>query len=588
MARLYLARTTGIGEFEHWVVVKALGPDRAQDPVAVRMFLDEARLAALLNHHNIAQVFEVGAESGTHFFAMEYVHGQDLRAVLGRCAQSARRIPLALGLTITAGAASGLHHAHERRGPDGAALRLVHRDVSPSNVMIGYDGAVKLVDFGIAKATARSHETQSGTIKGKFAYMSPEQCRGREVDRRSDVFALGILLYEITTHVRAFRGDSDFDTMTRIVRGEIWPPGAIMPGYPAELEAVVMKALSVDPDQRYQSAGKMLEAIEAVAARLRLSMSNVALGRFMRELYGDVVEPWFEVSGEPERIAEGTISNADLVVTDLLEPASSAKPTDPVPLRLDLSEPPVGRTTPPDAMSTQRLKTAGGADWAATWRPPTASSAYSSISLRPEGHRRRVALVLVAAAAAVTLIGVFVGRAEQANPAAPVAAAPVAIEAPPAAAAPAVAPAMVPPTPRTPAAPQPPARPEPRLRSKAESEAAAVARRRNRSRQAAAASAPAPAPAPAVAEAPRVKVRITSDPPGAALYLGDRRLGETPWAGQLPRGAGATFTLRKPRHAVETLTVPLDGDVSRTVKLRKRGARPRPAADDRDDSVNPF
>src|SRR5688572_1242126 len=169
MARIYIARTTGIGSFERHVVLKLITPERANDTTAVQMFLDEARLAASLNHQNVAQVFEVGEDAGMHFLAMEYVHGQDLRALLARAGTSAMRIPLELALTVVTGAAAGLHHAHERRNSDGTPMGIVHRDVSPSNIMVGYDGAVKLLDFGIAKATSRSVQTQSGVIKGKFA-----------------------------------------------------------------------------------------------------------------------------------------------------------------------------------------------------------------------------------------------------------------------------------------------------------------------------------------------------------------------------------------------------------------------------------
>lgn len=292
MARIYIARTTGIGSFERHVVLKMILPERAADKHSVDMFLDEARLAAALNHQNVAQVFEVGQENGAHYLAMEYVHGQDLRAVLSKAGQVGARIPIELSLAIVAGAAAGLHHAHDRKSPDGVPLGIVHRDVSPSNIMIGYDGAVKLLDFGIAKATARSHETQSGIIKGKFAYMSPEQCRGREVDRRSDVFSLGIILYEITTQHRCFRADSDFDTMHRIVTGDIVRPSRLVATYPLELEKIVMTALAVDSSRRYASAAALLEELESFAAKARLSPSTMALGRFMRELFGEVQEPW--------------------------------------------------------------------------------------------------------------------------------------------------------------------------------------------------------------------------------------------------------------------------------------------------------
>ncbi|HTR49068.1 MAG TPA: protein kinase, partial [Kofleriaceae bacterium] len=312
MARIYIARTTGIGSFERHVVLKLITPERASDATAVGMFLDEARLAASLNHQNVAQVFEVGEDVGIHYLAMEYVHGQDLRSLLAKAGSQGTRIPLELALTVVAGAAAGLNHAHERRGQDGQPLGIVHRDVSPSNIMIGYDGAVKLLDFGIAKATHRSVETQSGIIKGKFAYMAPEQCRGRDVDRRSDVFSLGIILYEISTQHRCFRADSDFDTMHRIVTGDVVRPTRLVPTYPQALEAIVMKALAVDAAQRYQSAGLLLEALESFAVASRMSLSTMGLGRFMRDMFGEQPEPWLQPSRNSAVMPkENTISSTD-------------------------------------------------------------------------------------------------------------------------------------------------------------------------------------------------------------------------------------------------------------------------------------
>jgi len=333
MARIYIGRSTGIGSFERHVVLKLITPERANDHTAVQMFLDEARLAASLNHQNVAQVFEVGEDGGIHYLAMEYVHGQDSRAVLAKAGSQGTRIPLELALTIVAGAAAGLHHAHERRGPDGVPLGIVHRDVSPSNIMIAYDGAVKLLDFGIAKATARSVETQSGIIKGKFAYMAPEQCRGRDVDRRSDVFSLGIILYEISTQHRCFRADSDFDTMHRIVTGDVVRPTRLIPGYPQALEAIVMKALAVDPATRYQSAGQLLEAIESYAISARMPMSTMVLGRFMRDMFGEVGEPWLNNNrgSQPVIAKENTISSTNgsgpvRMASDTLQPDTEGIP----------------------------------------------------------------------------------------------------------------------------------------------------------------------------------------------------------------------------------------------------------------------
>ena len=339
MARIYIARTTGIGSFERHVVLKLITPERQSDVTAVQMFLDEARLAASLNHQNVAQVFEVGEDGGIHYLAMEYVHGQDLRALLAKAGSQGVRVPLELALTVVAGGAAGLNHAHERRDGNGVPLGIVHRDVSPSNIMIGLDGSVKLLDFGIAKATSRSVETVSGIIKGKFAYMAPEQCRGRDVDRRSDVFSLGIILYEITTQHRCFRADSDFDTMHRIVTGDVVRPTRLVQGYPPALEAIVMKALAVDANQRYQSAGLLLEAIEAYAVSSRMSLSTMALGRFMREMFGETPEPWLTAAGRNGALAhpqpkESTISNtngSDMVASAPRSPTAATTVVPPQP-----------------------------------------------------------------------------------------------------------------------------------------------------------------------------------------------------------------------------------------------------------------
>lgn len=290
MATIYIGRTTGIGSFERNVVLKVI--HRTTDPAAVQMFLEEARLAACLNHQNVAQVFEVGQDAGVHYLAMEFVHGQDLHGLIASANTEKRRIPLDLALTIIAGAAAGLDHAHNRRGPNGTSLGIVHRDISPSNIMVGYDGSVKLLDFGIAKATGLPQRTESGVIKGKFAYMAPEQCRSQEVDRRSDVFSLGIILYEVTTQHRCFRADSDFDTMRRIVNGDFIRPSRVMDDYPPDLEAIIMKALALDPSRRYQTAGEFLEALEAFMVASRLSVSPMTLRRFMRSMFGEPAEPW--------------------------------------------------------------------------------------------------------------------------------------------------------------------------------------------------------------------------------------------------------------------------------------------------------
>jgi serine/threonine-protein kinase len=306
MAQIYLARQSGLGAFERHVVLKTILRERASDERFVTMFLDEAKLAATLNHQNVAQVYEVDQADGAYFMAMEYVHGENARAILEHTLRRGWTIPLELALMIISGAAAGLHHAHERKGKQGQPLNIVHRDISPANIMVGYDGSVKVLDFGIAKAEERATKTVGGMIKGKYGYMSPEQCKGKPIDRRSDIFALGICLYELTTLRRAFKGNDDFETMKRIVAGDVILPSVAVTGYPRELEAIILTALANDPNARFQTAQEMIEAIDAFAVRTKLTGSNTALGRYMTQLFGSKREPWVGEgnSGDPTLISE--------------------------------------------------------------------------------------------------------------------------------------------------------------------------------------------------------------------------------------------------------------------------------------------
>jgi serine/threonine protein kinase len=311
MAQIYLARQSGLGAFERHVVLKTILRERAQDQRFVTMFLDEAKLAATLNHQNIAQVYEVDQADGAYFMAMEYVHGENARAILETTLRRGWTIPLELAVMIVSGAAAGLHHAHERKGKGGQPLNIVHRDVSPANIMVGYDGSVKVLDFGIAKAEERATKTVGGTIKGKYGYMSPEQCKGKPIDRRSDIFALGICLYELTTLRRAFKGNDDFETMKRIVAGDVMLPSVAVPGYPRELEAIVLTAMAGDPNARFQTAQEMIEALDAFAVRAKLTGSNTAMGRFMVQLFGSKKEPWVEGDGQGPERTQITINDDD-------------------------------------------------------------------------------------------------------------------------------------------------------------------------------------------------------------------------------------------------------------------------------------
>ena len=290
MAELYLARGRGLDGFEKLVALKRVLPHLARDPEFVDMFLDEARLAGTLDHPNIASVIDIGRAQGNYFFAMEYVHGRDLRSVLRESARG-DDLTLACGLAIVTQAAAGLHYAHERRDPEGRPLGIVHRDVSPSNVLISYDGGVKIIDFGIAKVAAHDRTTVAGVRKGKIGYMSPEQCLGYAMDRRSDVYNLGILLYETTTMRRLFAPDNEFAVMNRISRGDVTPPSKVVEGYPEALERMVLRALARDADARYPTAAELQNDLELFAQEQGMRVSPAVLGATMHALFGDVAYP---------------------------------------------------------------------------------------------------------------------------------------------------------------------------------------------------------------------------------------------------------------------------------------------------------
>ncbi|MCW5807445.1 MAG: serine/threonine protein kinase, partial [Deltaproteobacteria bacterium] len=290
MAELFLARAAA--PLEKLVVVKRILPKYASSAKFVQLFLDEARLAASLNHAHIVQVYDIGHAGGDHFFTMEFLHGQDLRSILHRAWREGQRVPIHHAIQVAACIASALHYAHEKRRPDGSLLDIVHRDVSPSNVIVSYDGAVKLVDFGVAKAATSTHKTRTGTLKGKIAYMSPEQAKGAPIDRRSDLFSLGIVLWEMVTTQRLFRGENDLATLQLIIHQAPKRPTEVVPDCPPELERIVLKALSQDVNTRYATAEEMQRDLEALVETLGLSQSSSALATYVSNLFGDEVASW--------------------------------------------------------------------------------------------------------------------------------------------------------------------------------------------------------------------------------------------------------------------------------------------------------
>jgi serine/threonine-protein kinase len=287
MAEIFLAKAVGEAGFEKACVIKRVLPHLASSPSFVEMFLDEAHLAAKLNHPGIVQIFDLGRQDEDYFLAMEYLAGEDLYAIAKLSASVGRAMPLDVATRIAACAAEALHYAHEAAGADGRALGIVHRDISPSNLFVTYQGAVKVLDFGIARAEQRLQQTGVGRVRGKAAYMSPEQARGLQVDRRADVWALGVCLHELLTGQRLFARDSNSLTLEAVGAGPIPSPRVARPDVPEELERAVMTALARDPEARFATAEALRAALDRFLAERTYVPQMVLLGQFMRDLFGE-------------------------------------------------------------------------------------------------------------------------------------------------------------------------------------------------------------------------------------------------------------------------------------------------------------
>lgn len=288
MATLYLARLEGPLGFEKFFAIKKIHPHLAEEHEFVRMFLDEARFASQIQHPNVVQIFELGEEDGDYFFTMEYLEGENLAAVMKEMALGSIVPPRPLLAHVVARTATGLHAAHELRGADGKSLGLVHRDVSPHNVLITYDGVIKLLDFGIAKAAGRLSQTATGELKGKYAYMAPEALLGgRVVDRRADIFSLGVVLYEATTLRRLFKDENELLTLDKIARCEVVRPSKIDPDYPPQLESILLRALLKDPDERYQTAADLASDLDAYVDTAPDRVNSATIGRWVGDLFAE-------------------------------------------------------------------------------------------------------------------------------------------------------------------------------------------------------------------------------------------------------------------------------------------------------------
>ncbi|MFP2904043.1 serine/threonine protein kinase [Pyxidicoccus sp. 3LFB2] len=285
MAELFLGFTSGPGGFRKYVVIKRILPDVRDNEQFERMFLDEARITAAFNHPNIAQVFDLGQEDDGLYLAMEFIAGQNLNQITGACLRKKQQMTLGFTLSVARDVCMALHYAHTFTAPSGEPSPVIHRDVAQKNIMVTYDGVVKLLDFGIAKAKGSLERTSAGTVKGTTGYMSPEQVRGDKLDGRSDLFSVGVMMHELITGARLFAGKNERDEMVKILEAPIPWPSHVAPHVPEEVSKVVMQALERSREKRFLNGRDMARAIEAAAGRLLMDSDHRA--SMMKELFAE-------------------------------------------------------------------------------------------------------------------------------------------------------------------------------------------------------------------------------------------------------------------------------------------------------------
>lgn len=315
MATVYLARAEGPAGFEKLVALKCIHPHLAREQEFVDMFLDEARIASRISHPNVCSVFEVGSADDTYYLAMEYVVGETLSRVLRRLARDPEGtrpswMPVFVA-RIIADICEGLHAAHELRGDKGELLEVVHRDVTPQNLFVSYDGTARIVDFGIAKARGRLHHTQAGLVKGKIAYLAPEQIDHKPIDRRADVWALGVVLWEMSTGMRLFRRDSEVDTLMAVTSDPILAPSEVRPEVPKELDAIALRALSRDPAQRYATAREMGRDLHRFIAGYGEVVGAAEIAEWMEETFGEERRKRLAVIEGSRTVGDGPVLRLD-------------------------------------------------------------------------------------------------------------------------------------------------------------------------------------------------------------------------------------------------------------------------------------
>ena len=290
MAEVYKAKEYGVDGFERTVAVKRILPHVAEDDEFIAMFKDEAKIAVQLAHGNIAQIYNLGNENESFYIALEYIAGRDLRAIFQKGQQAGKPMPVPQVCYVIMKICEGLDYAHNKKDKYQRPLSIIHRDVSPPNILVSYEGEVKLIDFGVAKAAGRASRTQAGILKGKFGYMSPEQVRGMPLDRRSDVFSVGVVLFETLTGTRLFQAETDFATLEKVRAVEVPRPTSLNPDIPKPLENIMYKALAREPETRYQSSIELHDELQAFMFAQGMFYSRKDLAGWMRVQYAREIE----------------------------------------------------------------------------------------------------------------------------------------------------------------------------------------------------------------------------------------------------------------------------------------------------------
>jgi len=304
MARLYRGKITGVQGFEKLIAIKTILPHLAEEKELVSSFIDEAKLAALLNHQNIVQIYDFGSMENSYFISMEYLFGKDIRLINKKAMEKGMAINRENALYIVSRICSGLKYAHSLKDFQGKPLNVIHRDISPQNIIITYEGDVKIVDFGIAKAASQSSVTQHGMIKGKISYMSPEQAAGKSVDHRSDIFSTGIILYELVTGHQMFTGESTMQILAKVRDVQFAPPEEYVTDLPQKLSEVLKRALAKEPADRYQSCGDMLDDLEECMIELGLRPTATRLSHYMKKLFEEEITAEYEHSRKYPSVEE--------------------------------------------------------------------------------------------------------------------------------------------------------------------------------------------------------------------------------------------------------------------------------------------